>query len=97
MRSLASAGTTIRLYPRMVHAKCFVFDDEIAFVGSANLDERSLLLNFEIMTLVHGGTGLNDIAHWINTQDQQCTDWARTGNRFNWTIEALAESAAPLL
>ena len=30
-----------------IHAKCFVCDDEIATVGSVNLDFRSLYLHFE--------------------------------------------------
>ena len=31
----------------MVHAKAMLFDDFLAVVGSANLDQRSLYLNFE--------------------------------------------------
>ena len=40
----------IRIYqfkPGFLHAKCFVCDDEIATVGSINLDYRSLYLHFE--------------------------------------------------
>ena len=33
--------------PGFLHAKCFVCDDEIATVGSVNLDFRSLFLHFE--------------------------------------------------
>lgn len=40
----------VRIYqytPGFIHAKCFVCDDEIATVGSVNLDFRSLYLHFE--------------------------------------------------
>ena len=33
----------------MVHAKAVVIDDELALAGSANLDARSLFLNYELM------------------------------------------------
>jgi cardiolipin synthase len=46
----------IRLYgPPMIHAKTAVFDDDLAMVGTANLDGRSLKLNFEVAAAVYGG------------------------------------------
>lgn len=45
---LLKAGVKIYQYtPGFLHAKCFVCDDEIATVGSVNLDFRSLYLHFE--------------------------------------------------
>lgn len=45
---LLDAGIKIYHYtPGFLHAKCFVCDDEIATVGSINLDYRSLYLHFE--------------------------------------------------
>lgn len=47
-RELIKAGIRIYEYtPGFVHAKTFVSDDEIATVGSANMDFRSLYLQFE--------------------------------------------------
>ncbi len=37
-----------------VHAKTMVIDDDLAIVGSANMDYRSFDLNFEINALVYG-------------------------------------------
>lgn len=45
---LLRAGVRIWEYPRMIHAKTMVVDGKMAFVGSANLDNRSFRLNFEI-------------------------------------------------
>ena len=36
----------------MLHAKTLTVDDEVAIVGTANLDRRSLYLNYELMLLV---------------------------------------------
>ena len=48
-RGLLKSGIEIWEYqPQVLHAKVIVFDD-IIFVGSSNLDPRSLRINFEIM------------------------------------------------
>jgi len=48
VEELVEAGARVVLVPdRMVHAKAILFDDFLAVVGSANLDQRSLYLNFE--------------------------------------------------
>ena len=38
--------------PRFVHAKTIVIDDDVAIVGTANLDNRSFRLDFEVAALV---------------------------------------------
>lgn len=46
--TLIENGVKIYQYtPGFIHAKCFVCDDEIATVGSINMDYRSLYLHFE--------------------------------------------------
>ncbi len=48
-RRMLRAGVEIYEYqPQILHAKLFVIDD-VAYVGSANLDTRSLQLNYELM------------------------------------------------
>jgi cardiolipin synthase len=43
------AGLEIHLYrPQIVHAKALVLDD-VVYVGSSNLDVRSLLINYELL------------------------------------------------
>lgn len=52
-RQLLRGGLEVFEYlPQVLHAKTLVLDD-IVYVGSANLDPRSLRLNFEIMLRVH--------------------------------------------
>src|SRR5206468_8945161 len=46
---LLKAGIEISQYqPQILHAKLFIIDD-VVYVGSANLDPRSLHINYELM------------------------------------------------
>jgi len=49
-RRLLRAGVEIYEYqPQILHAKLIVIDDRIVYAGSANLDIRSLQLNYELL------------------------------------------------
>ncbi|HTG43810.1 MAG TPA: cardiolipin synthase B, partial [Verrucomicrobiae bacterium] len=51
-KSLLRAGVEIYEYqPQILHTKLFLFDD-IFYVGSANMDKRSLLVNYELLIRV---------------------------------------------
>jgi len=51
---LLSAGVEIFLYKKgFVHAKTLVADREISIVGTANMDHRSLELNFEVNSIIY--------------------------------------------
>lgn len=48
-RRLLKSGLEVYEYqPQVLHAKLFVLDNAV-YVGSANLDQRSLNLNYELM------------------------------------------------
>ncbi|WP_322410793.1 cardiolipin synthase [Microbacterium invictum] len=53
---LLRAGVKIWMYrkPYILHSKCMTIDDEIAVIGSSNMDMRSFGLNMEISMLVRG-------------------------------------------
>lgn len=54
--TLLKAGVVIWLYrkPTILHAKHFTIDDDVAVVGSSNLDMRSFTLNLEVSLMVRG-------------------------------------------
>ena len=52
---LIKGGVRIYEYtPGFIHSKIFVSDDEVASIGTANLDFRSLYLHFECGTMLYG-------------------------------------------
>ncbi|QDZ15118.1 cardiolipin synthase [Humibacter ginsenosidimutans] len=55
---LLRAGVVIWMYkaPYILHAKHFTIDDEVAVIGSSNMDMRSFQLNAEISLMVHGAS-----------------------------------------
>ena len=65
LRDLSSSGARVWLVPEMIHAKAIVIDDEIALSGSANLDERSLFLNYEVMIAFYKQADVLRFAEWI--------------------------------
>jgi cardiolipin synthase len=65
LRDLHIAGGRILLYePVMLHAKAVLFDDGLAVIGSANMDMRSLFLNFEVALFVHSPKEVEHVASW---------------------------------
>ena len=55
-RALLEAGVAIYLYPApfVLHAKHFTVDDDVAVIGSSNMDIRSFALNYEISLMLVG-------------------------------------------
>ncbi len=72
LRELAAAGAQVCLLPHMLHAKAAVVDDTLALCGSANLDNRSLFLNYEAMAAFYDARQIDWLADWFETT-------ARTG------------------
>ena len=68
LRDLTAAGARVWFLPRMIHAKAVVIDDDMALVGSANLDQRSLLLNYELMVAFYDAGDIRRFARWIDGQ-----------------------------
>jgi cardiolipin synthase len=53
IRELAAAGGRVWLAPYMMHAKAVVVDEGLALSGSANLDSRSMFVNYEMMVMFY--------------------------------------------
>jgi cardiolipin synthase A/B len=70
LRELAGAGAKVWLLPEMIHAKAIVIDGSIALAGSANLDGRSLLLNYELMVAFYDSEEVQRFAGWMERQMQ---------------------------
>jgi len=65
---LLTAGAQIHVYePPMLHAKTAIIDDALAIVGTANLDNRSFRLNFEVVAVLYEGPRVADLARAFET------------------------------
>jgi cardiolipin synthase len=99
---LLRAGVRVFEYqPRFVHAKTMVVDDDLAMIGSANLDNRSFRLDFEVAVLSYGGAINAQLDHAFRDDLAACRElsmadvarvpfWSRLG-------QATARLLSPLL
>ena len=61
-QQLYRAGVKIYEYrPGFLHAKTILSDDDVAVVGTMNMDFRSFFLHFECGTVLYGGQTIADI------------------------------------
>lgn len=82
--ALLRAGVRIYLYraPQVLHSKHFTIDEEVAVIGSSNMDVRSFSLNMEVSVLVHGRGFVDSIRevedrYRENSLELQLEDWLR--------------------
>ena len=71
---LLSAGVNVYEYrPGFIHSKTFVSDDKIGIVGSANMDYRSMNLNYECVSLIYGtSTEIKIKEDFLNMIENSC-------------------------
>ena len=71
---LLAAGINVAEYrPAMLHAKLLVIDRELAVVGSANLDNRSFRLNFEVAVAIYGESVADALAAQLAHDSRRAT------------------------
>jgi cardiolipin synthase len=68
LRALAAAGVRVWLAPQMLHAKAAIVDDVLALAGSANLDGRSLFLNYELMVAFRDAGDVTRFGAWFDRE-----------------------------
>lgn len=99
--SLLKAGVRIFEYtPGFLHAKSYVCDDEIAVVGTINMDYRSLYLHFECGTYFYKSSLVLDVKRDAEATMEQCreVDLSHTRQGFvGGMISAVLRLFAPLL
>jgi len=98
--SLVKAGIRIYEYgPPMLHAKTMVVDETVAVIGTANLDNRSFRLNFEIAAAFYDKTVIERMARRFDEDRAQCKPFPlrRRGPRLTQLIESVARLTSPVL
>jgi cardiolipin synthase len=94
---LAASGVRIFEYrPRLLHAKTLLVDDELALVGTANLDNRSFRLNFEVAVALHGAPPAAALAAAFARDLRDAAEVPRDRGRSLSLSRRLAEAGARL-
>ncbi len=74
-RQLLEMGIKIYEYtPGFIHAKNFISDDDIAVVGTINLDYRSLYLHFECAAVMYGCSEIGRIREDFTETFEKCME-----------------------
>ena len=95
---LLQAGIKVCLYDKgLLHAKTISVDEDIAIIGTVNIDRRSFWLNYELSLVVHGteaATSLRALQNQYIANSSLLTDspWMHRNS-----MRKLAEQAAQLL
>ncbi len=81
---LLRAGVQIWLYkaPYILHSKHFTIDDDVAVIGSSNMDIRSFELNMEVSLLVRGASFVREMraiedGYRRDSRELTLDDWMR--------------------
>jgi len=103
LRTLREAGAEILFFkPDVLHAKLVIVDDEQLVVGSANLDMRSLFLNYEIGAIVRDPGAIAEVKQLVGDWEVESTRFTEDLYRRSRTltgrmIETVSKVLSPLL
>jgi cardiolipin synthase len=87
VEDLLRAGTRIWMYKKgFMHAKTLLMDDEVASVGTANLDSRSFDINFEIQAFIYDEKICSQMAGYFlkdldDSVECSLSEWKNRGMR----------------
>ena len=98
MRELDEIGVDVVLYEgEMLHAKAILFDSLGGMVGSVNLDNRSLFLNYEVVTFVYSQEFIVSIESWMKGLMTHGSRGMNKPSKFREAVENIMKVFAPLL
>lgn len=98
MRELHEMGANLYCYDKnMVHAKLFIFDEEVTLLGSANLDYRSLLVNYEMVSYAYDTRLAQQMKQWTEHLIQQSKRYHPNPSSGIQLLENLFRIITPLL
>jgi len=98
MRELDAIGVDMILYEgEMLHAKAILFDDMGGMIGSVNIDNRSLFLNYEIVTFAYSPQLIDSIESWMQKLMLNSTRGMQKPSKRREAMENMMKVFAPLL
>jgi cardiolipin synthase len=97
-RELLEMGVEVYQYRKgMMHTKLMLVDDDWAMVGSANLDNRSLHLNYEIGCALHSPRLVHELAETYLKDLANAERWTRASSLPVRVVENACRLLAPIL
>lgn len=98
LNDIKKAGGKVLYYtPRMMHAKLILVDDGIGITGSANMDMRSLFLNYEIALFIYTEAAVVELEGWMQGLFKDCEEKDHESTVTGEFFEGMARLLAPLL
>jgi cardiolipin synthase len=98
MRELDEIGADVALYEgKMLHAKAILFDTVGGMVGSVNIDNRSLFLNYEVVTFVYSPQVIESLESWMKKLIANSTRGLKKPTKLREASENIMKVFAPLL
>lgn len=96
LHELQAAGAQIRPWRRgMLHAKAALFDD-IAVLGSANFDMRSLFLSYEVSLFLTSAADVALVEEWFQATVDACDVRLQKPGRARAALESVGRLLAPI-
>lgn len=101
LRTIEQAGADIYRYKNgFLHSKVGLIDDQRAWVGTANMDYRSLCENLEVAALIHDRKVIAELHRQFERDKRECRP--SVGNKCHITtsraiVEGFARLLSPLL
>lgn len=98
LRDLQRAGATIHLYvPRMMHAKLLLKDNDLAMIGSANMDVRSLFFDYEIAAFFYDSCSIKAVESWVDETLRDCREGVSEASTLRSLLEAVLHIVSPMV
>jgi cardiolipin synthase len=99
--ALLEAGVRIYLYPApyVLHSKHFSIDEDVAVLGSSNMDLRSFGLNYEVSMMLQGGDVVSRMrkvedAYRMRSRELTQEEWARRSWRSRYADNVMRLTSA---
>lgn len=73
LREVIELGAEVYRYQGFIHSKALIIDGEVMLIGTANVDNRSFALNFEISTMVYDSKLTKKYLKQVHADLNNCT------------------------
>ena len=98
LTELENAGVRVYFHQgSMLHGKAIIVDEDLSFIGSANLDMRSMFFNFETAGVIRSRAFTTEVETWIERLIAESREGVREKNRLQQAWYGLGRLVAPVL